>query len=378
MKQLQTLKLRLKIGVLVLLISVATNAANTNDVLHGSSNTYSFLKPLPLAIVKLDNRLYTAANVLADANTVVFDNAYSNAVDGDDAIKIAVGGENFGIQKPGAILVVEGRQPLTTNDTIYFNTTGLQQQTYTLQFDAINMDYQHFTATLQDKYLLTNTTIDLSTTTNLPFTVEANAASSAVDRFKIVFILNTPLPIHFINIAANATVQGNLLQFTVSNEVAGQHYVIQKSTNGQYFTNIDTLVATIRVENRHTYTWLDAANNAATAFYRVKSIAVGGDVEKLSNIVKCINQTAPPKITVYPNPIEGNSINLQLYNATKGKYYISVKNIEGKILLSTVYNCVASGLNVLINIPVNFNKGLYWVEVYDANSLKKILKIVKL
>ena len=377
MKQLQTLKLRLKIGVLVLLISVATNAANTNDVLHGSSNTYSFLKPLPLAIVKLDNRLYTAANVLADANTVVFDNAYSNAVDGDDAIKIAVGGENFGIQKPGAILVVEGRQPLTTNDTIYFNTTGLQQQTYTLQFDAINMDYQHFTATLQDKYLLTNTTIDLSTTTNLPFTVDANAASSAVDRFKIVFTLNTPLPVNFISISANAMAQGNQIQFTVGNQISLLQYVIQKSTDGIHFVTANTLEVAATTEIIKTYIWVDAAIYNSTVYYRVKSISLDG-AEKVSTIVRLAIKSLPYNIAIAPNPIEGNSINLQLYNATKGKYYISVKNIEGKILLSTVYNCVASGLNVLINIPVNFNKGLYWVEVYDANSLKKILKIVKL
>ena len=377
MKQLQTLKLRLKIGVLVLLISVATNAANTNDVLHGSSNTYSFLKPLPLAIVKLDNRLYTAANVLADANTVVFDNAYSNAVDGDDAIKIAVGGENFGIQKPGAILVVEGRQPLTTNDTIYFNTTGLQQQTYTLQFDAINMDYQHFTATLQDKYLLTNTTIDLSTTTNLPFTVDANAASSAVDRFKIVFTLNTPLPVNFISISANAMAQGNQIQFTVGNQISLLQYVIQKSTDGIHFVTANTLEVAATTEIIKTYIWVDAAIYNSTVYYRVKSISLDG-AEKVSTIVRLAIKSLPYNIAIAPNPIVGNNICLQLYNATKGKYSINVKNIEGKTLLSTVYNCVASGLNVLINIPVNFNKGLYWVEVYDANSLKKILKIVKL
>lgn len=373
---LYTVQLPFKILIILLLTTVASNANDIKYPLCKASNSFT-LKKQPLSIVKLDNRLYTAANVLADANTVVFDNAYSNAVDGDDAIKLAVGGENFGIQKPGAILVVEGRQPLTTNDTIYFNTTNLQQQNYTLQFDAINMDYQHFTATLQDKYLLTNTVIDLSTTTNISFTVDATAASSAVDRFKIVFTLNTPLPIHFINIAANATTQGNLLQFTVSNETAGQQYIIQKSTNGQYFTNIDTLVATIRVENRHTYTWLDATNNAATFFYRIKSIAFGADVEKLSNIVKCINQAALPQITIYPNPIVDNTIYLQLYNAAKGKYSVSIKNLQGTTLLHTNINITESNIQKVLKLPFYVQKGVYFVEIVLPNAVKKVIRIIK-
>jgi hypothetical protein len=374
MKPLQTLKLRLKIGVLVLLISMASNAANTNN---GLNNAYSFLKSSPLAIVKLDNRLYTAANILADANTVVFDNAYSNAVDGDDAIKLAVGGENFGIQKPGAILVVEGRQPLTTNDTIYFNTTGLQQQTYTLQFDAINMDYQHFTATLQDKYLLTNTTIDLSTTTNVPFTVDANAASSATDRFKIVFILNTPLPVNFISIAANVMARGNQIQFTVSNQTSLLQYIIQKSTDGIHFVTATTLAPSATTEGIKTYTWVDATIYTSTVYYRVKSISING-AEQTSTIIKLAVKKAAYNIAIAPNPIEGNSIHLQLNNTSKGKYSISVKNMEGKAMFNTTYNGVASGLNALIYLPANYNKGLYWVEVLDANGVKQILKIVKL
>ncbi len=142
-------------------------------------------------LIKLESRLYKgiSANAgMADANAVVFDVAYSNAVNGDDATKLANTGENMGILQNNKTLTIEGRQPVTSKDTIFFKIWNMQAQVYRFEFVPRNMAYQNLTANLEDSYLGSSTRLNLSDTNRIDFEVDANPASYAVNRFRIVFV----------------------------------------------------------------------------------------------------------------------------------------------------------------------------------------------
>ena len=143
-----------------------------------------------LGLIKLDTKLYSvagAAATQADANVVVFDAAYSSAVNGEDASKMSNAGPNLGILQNTKTLTVEGRQPVATADTIFFNMSNMLPQTYRLDFAPRNMTSQSLTARLEDSYLNTSTVLNMADTSRATFLVDAIPGSYAANRFRIVF-----------------------------------------------------------------------------------------------------------------------------------------------------------------------------------------------
>ncbi len=61
---------------------------------------------------KIDTRLYNSLDEMLDANTVVFDAAYSKAVSEEDAPKLGNPGANFAIENSSKLLAIEGTQPV--------------------------------------------------------------------------------------------------------------------------------------------------------------------------------------------------------------------------------------------------------------------------
>ena len=166
---------------------------------------------------QLVTNLY-AGNSLADGVLNLFDKGYSNAVDNNDALKLTNFGENLGIVRNGSILAVEKRSLIGDNDVIEFNLAGMRQMQYRLEFSAVNLNQPGLVGTLEDNYLVTKTPIDLDGITNMVFTVDANPASSAANRFRIVFktaAVVVPLGKPDISIYPNPITSGNInVQFT--------------------------------------------------------------------------------------------------------------------------------------------------------------------
>ena len=157
-------------------------------------------------------------NTLADGVLNLFDKSYANAVDNNDALKLINFGENLGIARNGSILSVEKRSLIGADDVIEFNLAGMHQMQYRLEFSAANLEQPGLTGTLEDNYLETKTPINLNGITNVVFTVDANPASSAANRFRIVFktaVVAVPAGKPDISIYPNPVTNGNIsVQFT--------------------------------------------------------------------------------------------------------------------------------------------------------------------
>lgn len=148
----------------------------------------------PTSLVKLESRLNRIGGTnagMADANVVVFDVAYSNTVNSDDATKMSNPGENFGVLQITKTLAIEGRQPVATYDTIFFIMANMQTQSYQLEFVPRNMLLQNVSASLEDLYLNTSTPVSMSDTSRVSFAVDANAGSYSANRFRMVFVKST-------------------------------------------------------------------------------------------------------------------------------------------------------------------------------------------
>ena len=171
-----------------------------------------------LYVVSTDT-VMTADGILAN-----FGDNYSNAIDEDDAIKVANGSENLSIKSNGTLLSVERHKSITATDTLFLNLTGVRVQNYRMDIILSNLNLVGLTAYFVDKYLNTRTSINVKEITSINFSVANIPASYAADRFMIVFKSAKVLPvISSTEISAARTIANTT---TITNEV------VAKTTTG--------------------------------------------------------------------------------------------------------------------------------------------------
>lgn len=189
-------------------------------------------------MVKLTTKLFASDNMLLDGNDIVFDSKYDNSVNGDDAFKLSNPIENIGIAKGKQLLAVEARQPVTDKDEIQFELSNLKQQVYKLQITPQNLVVDGLVATLEDGYKKTATVLNLSDVNELQFTVDANPASSAGNRFKIVFktaaiAVTPPADVKPAITVAPNPVQGSSMNVHFAGKTAGNYSIRLLNNAGQ-------------------------------------------------------------------------------------------------------------------------------------------------
>ncbi len=191
------------------------------------------------SVAMLSTLLYTSAGELADGNRVVFDDQYSGAVDGDDALKIANGGENFSLLRQTKKLSVEARGHLQNTDTLFYNTSNLKTGNYTIVIAVQHMPVTSSLAFFEDAYLQTSIPVYFTDSIFVPVTITSASGSMAADRFRLVFKPGAILPVNITSIAAkrkdNNTVE---VKWNVQQEMNVKQYVIERSIDGSVFNSI--------------------------------------------------------------------------------------------------------------------------------------------
>jgi len=325
-------------------------------------------------IVKIDTRLCAGTSII-DANVVVFDAAYSNAVDGDDAYKFSNAGENIAIQRGTALLVVEGRQPAAANDVIPFKIWNLRQQTYRLEFVPNNFASVPMLPLLEDNYLHTTTPISRTVPTSVNFTVSAAAASWASNRFRIIFAAAAPLPVNFISIKAEKNSFGVSVHWRVAGQVNVKNYEVERSIDGVQFYTVGNVPAISNSSIELQYSFTDNNLSSAACFYRIKSADNDGSL-KYSSILK-VNATAAGKdFTVLSNPVINNTINVQFNNQPAGVYKIVLINAGGNRTMSRTIIYAGGTGNESVSVAGTVSPGVYWLQITtpaNENVLRMIV-----
>ena len=334
-----------------------------------SSTNYGFRPSTPSTdLVKIDSRLYngTAANSdLIDANVVVFNNRYSNAVNGDDALKLANPSENFALLKESKTIVIEARPQVTADDTIYFKLWNLKQQAYRFDFVPLNLGTSRLTASLEDSYLATSTPIDLSSANNpVNFAVDANPASFATNRFRIVFKPAAPT-VSFVSLNANYQAAVIKVDWKVAGEAAIQRYEVERSADGNSFIKVGAVTANENAGGNNSYSWLDNSPLTSNSFYRIKSVAVSGEI-KYTYIVKVLIGKAA--FVVSPNPVEGSFVNLQFKNQIQGRYNVRLLTSAGQVVMISVVEHAGGNSVQILKVPASIARGAYQLEIISPDK----------
>jgi len=267
---------------------------------------------------------------LADGNYAVFNEAFHDAVDNQDAFKFVNIHEDFALIRNKTLISMERRPLIAATDTLFFNLTHTSQRNYRFMFEPENLD-PLLMAFLDDNHMGLKTAISVSSPSIFDFAITAASGSAAPDRFRIVFKQATSLAVTYTNVRARQQGSGIAVEWTVENETDIVKYEVERSEDGNGFSKQHTVPASGANQIQVVYKWQDPYVQTGDHFYRIRSIDVHGK-QHYSNIVKVQIDNNLPGISIFPNPFEGDHINMQFNRMKAGVYQLSLVNQLGQLV----------------------------------------------
>ena len=357
-------------GTLSLVINEASKATSVADIFPFTPTTVDEEMTINMSVVETDLSVNLADGIRAKYNA-----AYDAAVTGEDNRKLNNFNENIAVIREGANLIVERRPVIGTTDTTYLSISNMQQKNYQLDINTTNLNHTNLLGKIVDNFTASSSPVNLNGNTIFNFTVTADPASSATDRFKIVFYPQGTLPVTFTSIKAVQQANDIAVEWKVENQTNIKQYEVEKSTDCRSFTKVGTQIATGANGTAATYNWLDVHAVSGDNFYRVKSVGFGGDVQ-YTRIVKVRMGKGVPAITVYPNPVTDRIVTLQFTDMAKGNYTINLVNNLGQTVQSKLISHNGANAAQSFAIDRGVTKGNYQLKVVKPGGEKEVMKLV--
>ncbi|MCW3090388.1 MAG: type sorting protein [Ferruginibacter sp.] len=356
-----------------------------NESSKSGNNNNQVFRPVTATPTGVGNgQVITTLNLLNSDNTITladgalaeFNHLYSAAVDLDDAMKFGNTNENLSIIRNNVSLTAERRPAATANDTLYFRLATTTQRDYQFVFEVSGLEQPGMMGFLEDSYTGTSTFINLAGTTIANFSINAQAASAAINRFKIVFKpISAPLPVTISNVKAYQKANQIAVEWKVENELNMLQYEVEKSTNGTVFTPVSTIKVNGVNNAYNSYSWLDLTAVQENNFYRIKSYDNNGKV-KYSSIVKVTIGKGAGGFSIYPNPVTGSMINLVMMNQPAGEYQVKLTNIAGQSIFVKSVESNGGNSTESLNTGSKLPAGIYRLEIISRDHLHNTQKVI--
>ena len=298
-----------------------------------------------------------------DGAAVAFRGDFGNKTYGpQDALKFSNATDNLAISDKGKNLSIDGRLPATASDAIPLAITKPTATAYQLSIDATNYINEGFEPMLYDAFK--NTTKALGTgNTTISFTVDASNAASFSNRFTILFAPSA-LPVNSIVASASLSNKVATINWNTVGEKNVAAYEVEKSTDAKNFTAIEKVTA----KNTATASYTSTDNSVtATTYYRIKAVSTTGAIS-YSNVAKLTTDNRLPSYSLYPNPLKGKTLNVELANVVAGKYTVSIYNALGQRVSGQTISHTGGSATHAINIDNSLAAGVYSVTISEANS----------
>lgn len=332
----------------------------------------------PLSLNKIDARLFPQGGSgmsVIDANVTVFDNSFSNGIDPYDAMKMTNPGENFALKRNGYTLVIEARQQFAERDTIFFEMWNMQVRNYTLEILPRFTGMTGLSVLIKDNYTGSLTPVLMNDTTRYNFSCDANAASRANNRF--LLLLNNPLgslPVRFVSITAENKGNAVAVSWNVAQEMGVDHYEVERSFDGRNFSTVAQIAGGMAGSRGYTYHYNDQPATSGSVFYRIRNVDISGEAQ-MSAVVRVVLSNSNSGVSVFPNPVRGGQMNVQLNHFQAGTVRIQVTDLNGKLVY--VNQMQHSGGTVLLQeqLPVRLPAGSYWLMVQEEKGGRHTMQL---
>jgi Secretion system C-terminal sorting domain len=199
-------------------------------------------------------------------------------------------------------------------------------------------------------------------------------ASGSFSQLGLFILSNTgTTPVALVNVKAYQKLNGIQVEFGNATEENIASYSIEKSADGRSFATAGSLLPKTNNGALNSYSYFDATAHNGNNFYRVKVTERNGNI-KYSNILN-VRLSGNNGISVYPNPVKGNTLNIQLENLDKATYFVTLMNEVGQKIYTKQLNHDGRTASFVVELPSTLKKGIYSLQV-SSNSFTAIKNVV--
>ena len=190
------------------------------------------------------------------------------------------------------------------------------------------------------------------------------------------FFAGSSLPIELVSFSSQCTNNSVVLNWATATEINNNFFTIERSADGEEFTQIATLKGAGNSNSLLNYSTVDENPIYGTSYYRLKQTDYNGSSVIYSNIV--VNYSGSPSIcNVFPNPNAGNEINFSFIATNTGdNFHVYISDITGRIVFEKVLIADSKDINTYtINLESNLSKGIYFLSgtINNNQFTKKLI-----
>ena len=178
---------------------------------------------------------------------------------------------------------------------------------------------------------------------------------------------SNPLTVKFINLQAHEKNGQVKVEWGNIAETGVDKYFVEYSTDGRRFDEINNTTARKNNGERTDYLWWHTTPVNGVIYYRIKAIEFTGDVS-YSHVVRLDLNKNNSDLTVYPNPVKGNNVNIAVSGLAEGKYDIVVLNMSGQKIMQRSLNHAGGSISIQVDLPETIKAGVYSIKLSGSEK----------
>lgn len=183
-----------------------------------------------------------------------------------------------------------------------------------------------------------------------------------------------PLPVQLLSFTA--TRQGATVRtvWATASERNSAFFVLQRSTNGSTFSDVQQIAAQGNSLSYHDYTYIDTKPLSGTSYYRLRQVDLDGTVAYSPvATVRFSDEQAAPALVVYPNPTVGQHFQVLASNLSAIGGTVQLFDNVGRLVLTQLVPVGASEASIQPARPLT--SGMYLITWQTADGLKLTTKL---
>ncbi|MFT3827841.1 MAG: T9SS type A sorting domain-containing protein [Chitinophagaceae bacterium] len=178
-------------------------------------------------------------------------------------------------------------------------------------------------------------------------------------------INNSTLPVKLVSWSASLLAPGKAkLSWKTTDAVNFDHFILQRSTDGQHYESVQTIAATNSTSNAtQSYSTTDNFSFSGVVYYRLAMVDKDGSIN-YSAVATLNSTTGTSSIKVYPTIVQNRTVNIESGNINNGT--IELFDLNGRLLQTENYS--GSGRKQLQLKGANA-AGAYLLRIRTGNEI---------
>jgi len=185
-----------------------------------------------------------------------------------------------------------------------------------------------------------------------------------------------PLPVQLLTFNAQCKDGSVHLNWATATEVNNDYFVVEKSNNGNTWTEVEVQPGGGNSNVIRYYESIDSKPFSGLSYYRLRQVDYNGDQETFGPLsVTCININNTDYALIYPNPTNGEfTVELNAGNAY-GNGVIEIMDMLGRKVVVREIN-IQEGSNIITFMDEQLRAGTYHISIQMNGVSLPVQKLV--